>query len=243
MSSVLPVRNGHAQDTEPPQLRRLIDMPIAGSLARGQIAVETRAFANGGVLGSVTVGLMHRLMVGVHFGGENVIGDGVINWNPNPGISVQFRVIDETFVLPAITIGFSNQGYGPYIQDVDRYAIKPVGFYAVASRNYLLLGNFGLHGGINRSLESSDKDTDLNLFFGINKGILHLVEVMIEYDLAFNDNEKQTLGSNHGYLNAGIRWNVSSTFATEFDFKNLADNRRRNRRVTRILQFTFLHSF
>lgn len=232
-----------AAETDAPQIRSLIDVPIAGSLQRGELAVDTRAYAKGGVLTSMTIGLLDRLMVGVHYGGENILGNGDINWNPTPGVDARLRILDENFALPAISIGFSSQGYGAWLPERNRYTVKPRGFYAVASRNYWLLGNFGLHAGVNYSLEHSDRDEDPNIFIGLNKGILHLVEILLEYDFAFNDNERQSVGDTHGYLNCGIRWNVSSNFATELDFKNLANNRRFDKDVTRILQFSFRHTF
>jgi hypothetical protein len=232
-----------AADNEAPQLRALIDIPVAGSLQRGELAIDTRAYANGGVLTGMTIGLMNRLMVGVYYGGENILGNGDVNWNPSPGVDARLRLLDENFALPAISIGYSNQGYGAWLPGRHRYSIKPRGFYAVASRNYWLLGNFGIHGGVNYSLEHSDRDEDINVFVGINKSILHLVEILLEYDFAFNDNEKQTVGDTHGYLNFGVRWNVSANFATEIDFKNLANNRRQDKDITRILQFSFRHTF
>lgn len=147
----------------------LIDTPTAGTLDRGSYDVGLRLYANGGVLGDISVGLSSRLMFGISFGGENIIGEGDIHWNPNPGIHLRYRMIDETIALPAFTVGFNSQGYGAYLKSAKRYTVKSRGFFLVASKNYAFLGDLSFHGGVNYSLEKGDGDTDLNFFTGLMK--------------------------------------------------------------------------
>ncbi|MFQ5729853.1 MAG: hypothetical protein ACE5GN_05795, partial [Waddliaceae bacterium] len=92
------------------QTRELIDLPTAGTLERGSFSIDLRMYNNGGLIGGVAVGISPRFMFGLSYGGENIIGEGDVNWNPNPGIQARFRVIDESFASPAVTIGFSSQG-------------------------------------------------------------------------------------------------------------------------------------
>lgn len=203
----------------------LMDMPTAATLDRGSYAINLRLFGNGGLLGDVAVGVTPRFMFGLSFGGENIVGAGDINWNPEPGIQARFRVIDETYGMPAITLGFDSQGFGAHVDTLDRYANKSRGLFAAASKNYAFLHNLGFHGGINYSLERDDEDKDLNFFLGADLSFNRELRVMLEYDFARNDNmHDQIFGSGEGYVNAGARWSISDQFFLQIDLKNLFKN-------------------
>lgn len=205
--------------------RLLIDLPTAGTLDRGSFDLTLRMFGNGGLLSGVAVGITPRFMIGLSYGGENIIGSGDINWNPQPGIQARVRLIDENFAMPAITLGFSSQGYGPYDEILDRYANKSRGLFAVASKNYKFFYNLGLHGGLNLSLENDDDDEDLNLFFGADLSFNREFRFIFEYDLARNDNDNDTrFGSGKGYLNLGAQWSFSDRLFLQFNLKNLLEN-------------------
>ncbi len=146
------------------QSRQLVDLPTAGTLERGSFAIDLRMYNNGGLIGGVGVGISPRFMFGLSFGGENIIGEGDVNWNQNPGIQARFRIIDESFGMPAVIIGFDSQGYGAYSEGSKRYANKSRGFFGAVSKNYAFFYNLGLHGGVNYSLETDD-EKDINFFF------------------------------------------------------------------------------
>ncbi|MFQ5823666.1 MAG: hypothetical protein ACE5JB_06385 [bacterium] len=208
----------------------LIDLPTAGTLERGSFNIDLRMFENGGLLGGIEVGITPRFMFGISYGGENIIGEGDVNWNPSPGFQARIRILDEYFSTPAITLGFNSQGYGPYDNTLNRYAIKSRGFFAVASKNYAILFNLGLHGGINYSLENNDNDDDINFFFGADFSFNREIRFIIEYDLALNDNNDQEYGSGNGYLNAGLQWCFSNRLFLEFNLKNILENGAANTR-------------
>jgi len=208
-----------------PDMRELVDLPIAGVLPKESFAVDVRLYDNGGVLTGLSIGLFNRFMASISYGGENILGEGTINWNPYIGIDVRLRLIEENFVLPALVVGFNSQGYGDFRSSLDRYTIKSRGIYAVASRNYRLIGNFGIHFGANKSLEDDDGDDDVTFFCGADKQIFLGLSVLAEYDFATNDNESNALGRGRGYFNAGVRWSVFSHFYIEVDFKNLSSNK------------------
>ncbi|HEX9652556.1 MAG TPA: hypothetical protein VGA99_02500 [bacterium] len=223
MAALIIASTAYAQDEIQPQL--LIDLPTAATLDRGSYAIDLRLFGNGGLLGNVGVGITPRFMFGLSYGGENIVGEGGIDWNPRPGIQGRFRIIDETYGMPAITLGFDSQGFGAHVDTLDRYINKSRGLFAVASKNYAFLYNLGFHGGINYSLEGDDNDEDLNFFFGADLSFNREIRVMAEYDLARNDNENdQVFGSGDGYLNAGARWSISDRFFLQFTLKNLFKN-------------------
>jgi len=45
---------------------------------------------------------------------------------------VKIRLLEESYILPALALGFDSQGKDGYLKDLDRYKIKSPGFYAVA---------------------------------------------------------------------------------------------------------------
>jgi hypothetical protein len=238
MFSLIPI--AHAQDEV--QQRILIDMPTAGALDRGSFAVNLRLFGNGGLLGDVAVGITPRFMLGLSYGGENIIGVGDINWNPRPGIQARMRIIDESYVTPAITLGFDSQGYGAHVDSLNRYINKSRGFFVVASKNYAILHNLGFHGGLNYSLETDDDDKDLNFFLGADLSFNREIRFMLEYDFARNDNENDfRFGAGDGYLNAGAQWAFSDRFFLQFSLKNLFENGPNG--ITREIKIGYLEYF
>lgn len=212
-----------------PQPPVLINTPTAGALARGSYLIDIRMMPQGGVLGSASVGLTDRFMLGVSYGGTHIIGEDSVEWNPDPGVHAKYRFIDETMKFPALAVGFNSQGYHRYLPSLERYEIKSSGFYLVVSKNYRFLGNLGLHGGLNYSLEQGDGDRDPNLFMGLDKDIGQELSLMMEYDASLNDNRTadMAVSRRRGYLNAAVRWTFSEKFHVEFDINNLLRNKQR----------------
>ena len=209
----------HAQGQIQP--RRLIESPTAGLLPKGSFDLDLRIFDRGGILGGVNVGLMDQLMVGGSFGGEQIVGSGKIRWNPKVEISARYRFMEESRRLPGAAVGFDSQGFGPYNDKLKRYAVKSKGLYVVLSKNFTSsLGQFGLHGGLNTTLEDEDGDDDLSGYIGFDKSLGEDLSLMVEYDFATNDGD-HSLGSGEGRLNAGLRWQFGGIMAIEFDMKHL----------------------
>jgi hypothetical protein len=128
-----------------------------------------------------------------------------VDWNPQPGIEARLRIVDETFVMPAITLGFASQGYGAYSDSLKRYTYKSRGAFAVASKNYQFFYNLGFHGGLNYSFENDDGNSGLNGFLGLDLSFTRELRIMAEYDFARNDNNPEwEFGSGKGYLNGGV---------------------------------------
>lgn len=227
-----------------PQPPILINMPTAGVLARGSYATELRMMPDGGVLAGINIGLTNRFMLGVSYGGTHIIGQDSIEWNPQPGVQVKYRFIEETYKMPALAVGFNSQGYHRYIKSLERYALKSTGFYVVASKNYNFLGNMGLHVGVNYSLENK-ADDDPNLFAGIDKEINEEIALMIEYDTAMNDNERgdTAISRRRGYLNAALRWTFADKFHIEFDMNNLLRNREMVDNISREIKIVYIEYF
>ncbi len=216
---------GSAADVEP---RYLIDMPTAGILHNGMIAMNVNFYENSGVLVGLEAGAFNRLTFGLSFGGTNIIGSGAVDWNKLPGVNIRFRVLDETDATPAIAVGFDSQGKDAYISEYNRYEFKSPGFYASASKYFTMLGYLGIHGGVNYSLENGDGNKNVNFYVGADKTIGRDISVVAEYNFGLNDNypngyPNSLASAGPGFLNAGVRWSVGSGFTVEFDYKNILD--------------------
>jgi hypothetical protein len=227
------------------QPRRLVDCPTAGLLPRASFDFDIKMFPKGGVTFGLDIGLMRRFMVGMSFGGENVIGEGEPDWNPRIEFAARYRLINESWALPAIAIGFESQGDGAFDDSLDRYDYKSKGFYGVMSKGYAA-GEvpIGFHGGINYSLENDDEDQDISLFFGTDIRFGDNLGIVAEYDLGTNDDKaKELFGQGYGYLNLGIQWIFSERLLLQFNLKNLLLNRKDISTWGRSFRIVYFESF
>lgn len=221
----------------------LIDYPTAGTLLRGSFNAHLRAYAEGGILGGVDVGLTDRFMIGLSYGGTNIIGMGSVNGNPQVGAHVRYRLFEEDFTTPAITIGYNSQGYGAYIDSTKRYQNKSPGLFAAVSKNFHFLGYIGLHGGINYSFETGDGDKDPNFFVGFDKSLNPELTLVAEYDFAINDNAERSAGTGEGYLNAGLKWIFAGKLQIDFILKNILKNTDNFSAISREIRISYVEIF
>ncbi|MCP4568053.1 MAG: hypothetical protein GY841_10785 [FCB group bacterium] len=223
----------------------LVDCPTAGTLQRGSFNTVMRAYPNGGILTRTAIGLSNRLMVGVSYGAEGILAEERPNWNPRIEFDVKLSIVDEGLVFPAASIGFCSQGYGSYINDLERYTYKSKGFYVVASKNYPLYNwQVGFHGGLNYSTEQEDDDDDLDFFIGLDTRLNQDVGLVMEYDFATNDNrDLNSAGKGRGYLNLSLQWLYADNLVMEFMLKNLNNNRKGTADIWRGLRVTYVESF
>jgi len=228
------------------QFGEMVDYPTAGTMGRGSYAIDMRMQPVGGLLLGLSFGMFDRLNLGVTYGGDNIIGYGSPNWNPQPGVQVKYRFWDESYWFPAVAVGFNNQGYGPWCGS--RYLTRSPGFFAVGSKNYRFLGTLAFHGGANYSIEDRhNPDNSVNFFGGIEKTLNPELWLVAEYDFALNDNlEDRQFGEGYGYLNGGLRWLFSKRLLLEFDLKNILRNghgESPSARVGRTVKISYYDSF
>jgi hypothetical protein len=221
----------------------IVDRPTAGMLKRAGFFGGLNMYQSGGVLAYISVGVWDRFMFGISYGGTNILGQQRIRMNPSPGVNIKIRLIDESVELPAFAIGFDSQGRDVYVESVDRYSIKSPGFFVAASKNYSFFGNLSFHGGANLSLEKEDGDKDLNLYAGIEKSAGRNVSLLLEYDLAMNDNHGEAIGRGRGYLNFGLRLSIGSGLVFGLNVKDLFQNQRGITVANRTVQLDYTGVF
>lgn len=216
----------YTQPQVPVQPLDVIDLPTAGLLPRAGFRVEADIYAEGGVLVSLDVGFARYFTFGISYGGTNIIGSGDPEMNPEPAVNLRVRLVEESILLPAIAVGFDSQGYGRYLSDKQtygekRYLVKSRGIYAVASKNWDVLGPCSLHGGLSYSLEN-ESDGDPTIFLGLIKSFGSVVDIRMEYDFGYNDNEGGCpLADNSGYLNASVVWHLNENFSLAIEARDI----------------------
>ena len=228
---------GLAQIEQPYPPLNLVTIPTAGTLPRGSFTLETLLINNGGVVPRLSVGFTDNFSFGMSFGVQNLIGVNKPSINKTaPEVQIKYRVFDESEKWPALVYGLDTQGRGHYnytdtlitpgdTLTLNRYDQKAWGMYMVMSKNWNLLGNLGLHGGISKSLsENDDGDNDINIFLGFDKELNRSFSLLVEYDTALNDDGNIEYRKGNGYLNAGIRWAMSANLMLEINFNDINQN-------------------
>ena len=206
----------------------LIDAPTAGLPPHGIVEARAAVFPGGGVEVRVDAGLLDRVEVGMGFGGMKMIGDGQPDWYPRPGFALRARVLEESWTMPAISVGVDTRGGGFFDDDRDRFQFKSRGIFAVASKNYELLGDLALHGGVSRSLETED-DGDPTAFGGLDKSLGERAGIAVEYDLATNDDARDGVyGRGRGYLNAALRLRPAPQLELRLVVRDMLQNSERS---------------
>ena len=229
-----------AQSEHPFPPLELVTVPTAGTMPRGSYSLESLLAKEGSIVTKLAVGFTDSFTFGVSFGLQNFIGEGRPSLNkPTPEVQIKYRVFDETETYPALTYGLDTQGRGTYIDrqttvdganiSLERYEQKAWGMYLVMSKNWQVLGNCGVHVGLNKNYwEISDGDKDINLFIGIDKEINRSFSLLLEYDAALNDNDYRlnnlSFGKGKGYLNTGLRWTMANNLLVEINLNNINKN-------------------
>jgi hypothetical protein len=261
---VLPALGEEESPLEAPAGRqplRIVDLPTAGLYPKGVYGFEMDLYSDGGLLVGVGVGIAGFASFGISYGGIEFIGSGNPEMNPRPEVNIRLRVLEEDVALPAVAVGFDSQGYGRYYVDRDsvgeeRYLMKSRGLYAVASKNWEVVGPLSLHGGMSYSFENT-VDDDPTVYVGLIKGFGDMAEFAVEYDLASNDNkvspdsgmteESGKIVQGRGILNASVSWSVKENLSLAFKVRDIAAKSRRDlddrRRWNRGFSLTYRAEF
>jgi len=208
------------------QPRLMVDFPTAGLSPKGGFYVDADVYGEGGMLIYLGVGFARYFSFGISYGGLGIIGSGDPEMNPQPGVQLKARIVEESFMVPAIAIGFDSQGRGLYLDSLEKYLIQSRGIYAVASKNWELLGPLSLHGGLSYSLED-DQNNGATIFLGAIKTFGNFLDLRGEYDFAINDDWADNPHiSDKGILNMSVLWHVNSSFSIGIEVRDILSGNR-----------------
>lgn len=224
---------------------RLVDSPTAGVLPHGGYLIYGSIGPESSILAGVDIGFFDRVMLGASFGLQEFIGSGDIEVNDKPGFEIRARLIEESAPGPAVALGVDTQGEDAYLDDEQRYERKSKGAYAVVSKNYRLIEDFSIHGGVNYSFETRDEQ-GANAFGGFSLEIVKGFSILLDYNAAFDDNDTgvathRTRG--RGYLDSGLSLEYRDNLRFKIFFKDLLDNYVFASGVERSVEVFYLNSF
>jgi hypothetical protein len=248
------------------QPRRVVDSHTAGMLPRASDDFDCRYYPSSnpdlgaGINAGLAVGISDRLMIGIGYGGEGLIGRGrKVQFNYFPGLLFKYRLFEARFAGPGVAIGYDHQGFGGLSDtsefDYKGYIYQSPGFFLALSKNFKLLNHvlFGIHTTVNFSMEDVRHVKWPNLFTGIDISLNEELALVFEYNFGFNTRDFHGQDPvnyaliNEGYLNAGLRWAFTPQFFIEFDAKDVLENRykKTGRPVgwTRELKLVYFFSF
>lgn len=220
-----------------------IDHPTCGLLQNGEYQLQGRLGPESSILTALRIGFRNIFQVGLSFGMQRVFERGDIDLNDHVGFHFRLRLLEEE-ETPAMAVGFNSQGQGFYHEALERYDRKSPGFYAVMSKNYLAaLGFFGIHGGINYSLESKDDD-DLDFFASADWEPVEGFTILLDADAALNDNNSgDGFGEGGIYLDGGLRLDYGDNLSMMLIFRDLTGNFEKSNQVGREFEIVFVDSF
>jgi hypothetical protein len=235
---------GAKADQGPPP-RYIIQNPTASTLPKGYFDASVWVGGRGGLLAATSMGFSNRFLLGVSYGAEGLLGTSEPIWNERVSFQAKLQLIPESLKFPAITLGYDDQGYGPYLADFDRYTVKSKGVYAVITKNFYTLSvATGFHGGVNYSFETQDNDNEPDVFFGWDFHYNQEWSLLLEYSLGLNDNQSGSpVGKGRGYLNLGLRWEYSRDLVMEAILSDLVLNRKDAEQIGRQLRIVYLSQF
>lgn len=180
---------GTAGYKTPYESREIVDMPTAGVIPKGSYNIKTKLYREGGIALESNFSFLKNFMLGLSYSANKVIGSGDLEFQGVPGLNLKFRVFDETLHVPAIAIGFSNQGNGMWLSEGKRFENLSPGFYLALSKNFSwALGDISTTAGFNYSLEPSAKDRSVNVYGGFEQTLGKYFSFCSELNLSLDDN-------------------------------------------------------
>ncbi len=221
LCSLVVALNSFSQTKARFEPNQIVELPTAGCYEKGTYAIQFNNFANGGVRFSLGVSPFDNFVLGVSYGGTNIIGAGDATFQNLPGVVIKFRFFDEKASFPALTIGVNTQGYGRYSREAERFETYSVGIFLVASKSFTNpVGFFDIHFGLNYSLEPKPRDRSPNFYFGFSQEALQIISLNFEFNATLDERTSQFL-SKKGIINASLNFLLTKNIAVGIIFKDL----------------------
>ncbi len=213
------------------RLLEVIDIPTADVLDHYGYGVSFRFGKDGNLQTKTAFGVFPRLNLGFGLDGERVLGTEDARLN-KPTLNVKLRIFDGRMGLPALAIGFDDQGY-VFNRGTDEYEQREKGAYLVATTEMIFPG-FMLHLGVNKF--DFDKGNTTRGFAGFSYVYEQTVGLLFEWDHATEYRERR--------INYGLKYYVTPMFTVDVAGRNVPERpRSRSRETERIIRLTYTGSF
>jgi len=220
--------------------RKIVDLPHCGMIPDKNLAIDFIFMKNGSLLIGGEYSFLRFINAGISLGANNVIGSDDIVFHNLPGFNIKLRILDETFKLPALAFGFSNQGYSSYIEQLDRFQVNSPGLFLVLSKSFRWnLGYLASHLGINYSFDNESSDRSPNVYFGLEQSLSSTISINIEYNLQL-DEANSKLYDKKGMLNLSLRAAIINGLTLDFQLKDILLNYKENNSIQRQIAFEII---
>jgi len=192
----------------------LIDTPTPEITGQGGYNVNFRFYSmetdggsnKNGLLVGLFFGVLEHMNLGVYLDTENIIGNNDIKLR-RPRLFVKFRLFSGTVHLPAIGVGYDDQGYGEY--EDGKYEQREKGFFIVLCKENFL-PNLEVSVGVN----GYDFDRfRVRGFVSFFSKMYENVIPMLEFD--------NLGGGRENRINVGIRYFITPSLNIEIDGRDI----------------------
>ncbi|MCX7908832.1 MAG: YjbH domain-containing protein [Ignavibacteria bacterium] len=222
---------------------KIVELQTAGVNSKGTFSVESWFFKSGGLRIELNFTPFSNFILGVSYGGTNLIGSSNATFQNLPGLLVKFRVVEEKINFPAFAVGISTQGFGPYYLQYHRFETLSPGIFFVGSKAFKnFLGICDLHLGLNYSLELKPKQRAINFYAGVGQKISNFLRFSFEYNSNLDEKSSELMRSK-GLLNTSLYVYLSPNVQIGLIFKDLLTNIKSQNSPERNLELIYSGSF
>jgi hypothetical protein len=233
---------GSAGENATYESRRIVDMPTAGIIPKGTFEVNAFLMQSGGLMAEFAASPFENFIIGVSFGGTNIIGVSTPTFQDFPGVQIKYRIVDETKTFPALALGLNSQGIGLYNDALDRYQTASPGVYLAASKSFRWpVGLVFVHAGVNYSLEPKPDARSVNFYFGAEQTIYTRTSIAGEFNFNLEDNS--AFMEHKGLLNFQVKWAASENLTIALTFRDAFANFRASESLVRFLGIEYIGRF
>jgi hypothetical protein len=197
------------------------DVPTGYLTKRGEYELLFRIQKDGGLISGINAAITDYLLMGISYGGMEIIGEKDPEFYPTPGILLKYLAIYETDISPSICFGISTQGFDKYLKERDRYEIKSKGVFCAISKS--IYGTI-LNGGVNYTFERKDEKNGFDLFFSLDFPFTSNFSLFSDFSFGFNDDYNK-----NGILNIGLEISFEDIFFFKVSIRNLLNKDYTNR--------------
>lgn len=191
-----------------------IDNPLPVLLYHGEVFIHIKDEPIDKLRAKIGVGIWNGIILGISFGGTNLVGYGDVDWEDQPGVDIRARLFGNGIVESVI--GYNNE-------PIEDYAKKHL-FATLGTR---LMPGMILSGGANYN---HDENNGLDLFGNAALTLAEAHTFHLEYTLGANDEDQSR-------LNLGYKLQ-SGSMGIQFDIKDILGES-----VGRQLQIFYRESF
>jgi hypothetical protein len=181
-----------------------IDNPLPVLLYHGEVLIHIKEEPINKLRAKIGVGIWNGIILGISFGGTNLVGYGDVDWEDQPGVDIRARLFGNGIIESVI--GYNNEPIEEYNESIEGYAKKHL-FACIGTR---LMPGLILSGGTNYN---HDEDNGFDIFGNAALTLAEAHTFHLEYIMGANDEVDNRF--NFGYkLQSG-------SMGIQFDIKNI----------------------